>query len=221
MLYDFHAHTFHSDGVLSPIELIRRAAVLGYSAIAITDHIGLGSLERVIKEVSEDCELARSHWNILAIPGVELTHLPHEAIDEVARRAKELGAWLVVVHGETPVEPVEDGTNLAAVKSDFVDVLAHPGHITEDVVNLAARNKVFIEITTRRGHCVTNAHVAKMAGQAGALMLLNSDSHEESDLLTEQLAKDTLRQSSVSSRKFKQILEFNPLKLIQRIRRLS
>ena len=221
MLYDFHAHTFHSDGVLSPIELIRRAAVLGYSAIAITDHIGLGSLERVIKEVSEDCELARSHWNILAIPGVELTHLPHEAIDEVARRAKELGAWLVVVHGETPVEPVEEGTNLAAVKSDFVDVLAHPGHITEDVVNLAARNKVFIEITTRRGHCVTNAHVAKMAGQAGALMLLNSDSHEESDLLTEQLAKDTLRQSSVSSRKFKQILEFNPLKLIQRIRRLS
>jgi len=221
VLYDFHAHTFHSDGVLSPIELIRRAAVLGYSAIAITDHIGLGSLERVIKEVSEDCELARSHWNILAIPGVELTHLPHEAIDEVARRAKELGAWLVVVHGETPVEPVEEGTNLAAVKSDFVDVLAHPGHITEDVVNLAARNKVFIEITTRRGHCVTNAHVAKMAGQAGALMLLNSDSHEESDLLTEQLAKDTLRQSSVSSRKFKQILEFNPLKLIQRIRRLS
>ena len=64
VIYDFHSHTFHSDGVLSPLELIRRAAVKGYSAIAVTDHVGAGSLERVIKEVSGDCELARSHWNI-------------------------------------------------------------------------------------------------------------------------------------------------------------
>jgi len=42
VLYDFHTHTFHSDGVLSPIELIRRAFVKGYSAIAITDHVALG-----------------------------------------------------------------------------------------------------------------------------------------------------------------------------------
>jgi len=220
VLYDFHTHTFHSDGVLSPIELIRRAAVAGYSAIAITDHLGVGSLERVIKEVSADCELARSYWNILAIPGVELTHLPHEAINEVARKAKKLGAWLVVVHGETPVEPVAEGTNLAAVKSRFVDVLAHPGHISEEVAKLAAKNKVFIEITTRRGHCVTNADVAKMATQAGALILMISDSHDEDDLLNAQLAKDTLRLSNINSRKFKQILEFNPLKLLQRIRRL-
>ena len=106
MLYDFHTHSFHSDGVLSPIELIHRALAQGYSAIAITDHIALGSLDRVIKETSKDCALARAYWNILAIPGVELTHLPPQAISEVAQEAKALGAWLVVVHGETPAEPV-------------------------------------------------------------------------------------------------------------------
>jgi len=220
VLYDFHSHTFHSDGVLSPLELIRRAAVKGYSAIAVTDHVGTGSLRRVIKEVSEDCELARAHWNILAIPGVELTHLPHQAIDEVARKAKEFGAWLVVVHGESPVEPVEEGTNLSAVQSAYVDILAHPGHVTAEVAEVAANKGVFIEITTRRGHCITNAHVARVVGEAGALMLLNSDSHDEDDLLSDQLAKETLRQSGISSRKFKQILEHNPLKLLQRIRRL-
>src|SRR4030042_3453583 len=106
MLYDFHTHTFHSDGVLSPIELIHRASVSGYAAIAIADHVGLGSLARVIKEVSDDCALARAYWDIRAIPGVELTHLPPEAISELAQKAKELGAWLVVVHGETPKDPV-------------------------------------------------------------------------------------------------------------------
>jgi len=221
VIYDFHSHTFLSDGALSTLELIRRAVVRGYSAIAITDHIGVGALERVIKEVSRDCELAGSHWNIVAVPGVELTHVPHEAIDGLAKKAKELGARVVVVHGESPVEPVEEGTNLAAVKSKYVDILAHPGHMTAEVAELAAKNEVFIEITTRRGHCVTNAHVAKMARAAGALMLLNSDSHDEDDLLTTALANETLVQAGVNSREINQILEHNPMKLLQRIRRRS
>jgi putative hydrolase len=220
VIYDFHSHTFHSDGVLSPLELIRRAAVRQYVAIAVTDHTGPGSLARIIKEVSRDCELARSQWGIIAIPGVELTHLPAAAIDNVAREAKKRGAWLVVVHGESPVEPVEEGTNLAAVKSSSVDILAHPGHMTLEVAELAAKKNVFIEITTRRGHCITNAHVAKMAAEAGALMLLNSDTHDEDDLLSDQIIKDVLRQAGINSRKFKQILESNPLKLLQRIGRL-
>jgi putative hydrolase len=220
VLYDFHSHTFHSDGVLSPLELIRRAAVKQYTMIALTDHTGPGSMARIIREVAEDCELARAKWNILAVPGVELTHLPAAAIDEVAGKAKELGAWLVVVHGESPVEPVEEGTNLAAVRSRHVDILAHPGHMTAEVAELAAQNEVFIEITARRGHCITNAHVAKTAAGAGALMLLNSDAHDEEDLLSDQVVKDVLHQAGINSRQSKQVLKTNPLKLVQRIRRL-
>jgi histidinol phosphatase-like PHP family hydrolase len=221
VIYDFHSHTFNSDGVLSTLELIRRAVVKGYSVIAVTDHIGTGALERVIKEVRRDCELAGVYWDIEAVPGVELTHVPHQAIDDLARSARKMGAKLVVVHGESPVEPVEEGTNLAAVKSKYVDILAHPGHMTREVAELAAKNGVFIEITTRRGHCVTNAHVARTARKAGALMLLNSDSHGEDDLLTAALAKDTLVQAGVNSREIDRILETNPEKLLQRIRRRS
>ena len=54
MTFDFHTHSFFSDGVLSPIELIRRAHVAGYRAIAVTDHVGLANMEQVIREVARD-----------------------------------------------------------------------------------------------------------------------------------------------------------------------
>jgi putative hydrolase len=187
MLADFHTHTCLSDGVLSPIELIRRAHVLGLGAIALTDHAGPGSLGRVIEEVKKDCLVARAHWNIMAIPGVELTHLPSTIIPEVAQRAKELGAWLVVVHGETLTEPVEPGTNRAALSSPYVDLLAHPGLITLDEALLAARQGIFLELSTRKGHCLTNGHIAQMARRTQAKLLIASDAHDEGELLTPSL----------------------------------
>ena len=114
-MYDFHTHTFLSDGVLSPIELIRRAHTIGYRVMAITDHVGPGNLEFVLNILSKDCEMASRRWDILALPGVEITHCPKGDIDALAREAKAMGAKVVNVHGETVVEPVEAGTNHAAV----------------------------------------------------------------------------------------------------------
>ncbi len=221
MLYDFHTHTFHSDGALSPVELIRRAFVKGYSTIAMTDHVALGSLGRVIKEISDDCALARTYWNILAIPGVELTHVPPQAISEVAKKAKEMGAWLVVVHGETSVEPVEKGTNLAAVQSPYVDILAHPGLITLEEASLAAQNNIFIELTARRGHSATNTHVAQISQKAKAKLLINSDAHDENDLLTLSLVESILRHAELNQRQRQQITDRNPLLLIEKVNKPS
>jgi len=221
VIYDFHTHTFHSDGILSPIELIRRAFVTGYTAIAITDHVAIGSLGRVIKEISDDCALARAYWNILAIPGIELTHIPPQAISDIAAKAKEMGAWLVVVHGETSVEPVEKGTNLAAVQSPHVDILAHPGLITPEEATLAAQNDIFIELTARRGHSTANGHVALVSQKANAKLLLNSDAHNENDLLTPALVKTILDEANLGEQERPKILNYNPLFLIQKVSRAS
>jgi len=221
VLCDFHTHTFHSDGILSPIELIRRAFVKGYSAIGITDHVAIGSLGRVIKETSDDCALARTYWDILAIPGVEITHVPPQAISEVAKKAKEMGAWLVVVHGETSAEPVAKGTNLAAVQSPDVDILAHPGLITAEEASLAAQNNVFIELTARRGHSTANAHVALISQKAKAKLLVSSDAHSENDLLTPNSVESILRQANINPRQHTQILHRNPKLLIEKVNRSS
>lgn len=217
MIYDFHTHTVLSDGSLSAMELIRRASVAGYRAIGVTDHVGPGSLARVLSEIQQDCALARAHWNIVAIPGVELTHIPPAAIPELARRAKELGASLVVVHGETLSEPVIRGTNLAAVQCPFVDVLAHPGNLSSEEAASASQHGVFIEITTRKSHSKPNAEVAKAALEAGALTLVNSDAHDPEDLLTTELAAATARAAGVHETLVAGILEKNPALLLDRI----
>ena len=216
MIYDFHTHTFLSDGVLSPIELIRRAYVRGYGVIAVTDHVGLEEQERVIKTLVGECRRASEEWDILAIPGVEITHVPKNLIAEAAQRAKDLGAQIVVVHGETIVEPVEPGSNLAALKSPCVDILAHPGIITEEEAALAAENEVFLEISSRRGHSLTNGHVAKVGLHSGARLVLDSDAHAPEDLLTSELAVKVARGAGLSGEDASVVLESNPTHLLQR-----
>ncbi len=217
MVYDFHTHTSISDGALSPLELVRRALINGYRAIAITDHVGIGYLERLLAETTADCILAQEYWNITAIPGVELTHLPAAAIAETAKKAKELGAKLVVVHGETTAEPVEPGTNLAALKSPHVDILAHPGAITLEEAHLASANGIYLEITARKQHATANKHVAEMARLAEAKLIVNSDAHDELDLLTSKLAYTIAQNASLTEAEIATALQTNPQALLQKL----
>ena len=216
-MYDFHTHTFLSDGVLSPIELIRRALVRGYTAMAVTDHVGMGNVEYVVKTLVVDCEQATKRWDILALPGVEITHVPKEDIDLVARTAKGMGAKLVAVHGETPVEPVEPGTNDAALRSDFVDVLAHPGLITYEEARLAAEMGIYLEVSARKGHSLANGHVVKTAKDAGAITVLDSDAHEPDDLLTPDIRNKVARGAGLSDDEVHALLEMNPRRLLAKL----
>ena len=216
-MYDFHTHTFLSDGVLSPIELIRRALVRGYKAIAVTDHVGLGNVEYVLKILVIDCEQATKRWDILALPGVEITHVPKHDIDLVARTAKEMGAKLVAVHGETPVEPVEPGTNEAALRSDFVDVLAHPGLITYEEARLAAEKGIYLEVSARKGHSLANGHVVKTAKNAGASTVLDSDAHEPEDLLTPDISQKVAKGAGLSDAEVQALVDTNPRRLLAKL----
>ncbi|MBI2886290.1 MAG: histidinol phosphate phosphatase domain-containing protein [Chloroflexi bacterium] len=217
MVYDFHTHTILSDGVLSPVELVRRAVVHGYRAMAITDHAGLGSVERIVRELTRECELVRRYWGIVVVPGVELTHVPAAAVAECAAQAKEVGAGIVIVHGETPVEPVEPGTNRAALSSPHVDVLAHPGLLTLEEAELAAERQVYLEISARRGHSLANGHVAQMALRAGAPLIVDSDAHGPDDLLTETFARTVARGAGITPEQLAAVLTGNPRALLEKL----
>ena len=216
-MYDFHTHSFLSDGVLSPIELIRRAHVRGYQVIAVTDHVGFGNLESVVSTLVKDCQAASARWDLVALPGVEITHVPKEDIDRVAKAAKALGALVVVVHGETIVEPVEPGTNRAAISSPAVDILAHPGLIDPEDASLASDRGIFLEVSARKGHSLTNGHVVKTALRAGALILLDSDAHEPEDLLTPKLTQEIAWGAGLSHDEASTLLQSNPRKLLDKL----
>ena len=219
MIHDFHTHSFLSDGVLSPIELIRRAVAAGYATIAVTDHAGPGNVERLLEQLIPECAAANKYWPIVALPGVEITHVPAGAVAEIARRARRAGAQIVAVHGETIVEPVEPGTNRAALECAEVDVLAHPGLITPEEAKLAASRGCFLEVSGRRGHGFANGHVVRTALDVGASLLLDSDGHAPEDLLRPAFAEAVLRGAGVPAAEFETILQTNPRALSARVER--
>ncbi len=180
-MIDLHTHTIFSDGELIPSELVRRAEVKGYTTIGLTDHVDFTNIEQVLTCIFK-AKYLEEVLDIKVLAGVELTHVPPEKIAHLANFARRLGAEIIVVHGETPVEPVRPGTNRAAIDAR-VDILAHPGFITLEEAFLAKENNVCLEITSRLGHNITNGHVARIAKEAGARMVVDTDAHSPDDLI--------------------------------------
>ncbi|MDO8841124.1 histidinol phosphate phosphatase domain-containing protein [Methanocalculus sp.] len=213
-MYDFHCHTTLSDGGMLPIELIRRMSVLGYGTVAISDHVDATNLHEVITAVSR-LKRSASLFGVELLCGVEITHVPPEEIPNIAKEAKEIGADVVVVHGETVVEPVAPGTNAVAVRSPDVNILAHPGLISYADAEAAAKNGVFLEITSRNGHNRMNGHVVKTALDAGCGMLVQSDAHEPRDLLDRDAKWLVARGAGLTKEMAGDILRFDPATIKQ------
>jgi len=182
-MYNLHAHTFLSDGALLPSEVAVRYQDKGYRVIAITDHVDYSNIKQVAKAITEFCRRWPKNSSIKVLPGVELTHLPPEQFKPLAALARKEGIKIIIAHGETPVEPVAKDTNRLSLLAD-IDILAHPGLISDADTELAARRGIFLEITSRNGHNQTNAHVVKQARKFGAKLILNNDSHTPEDIIT-------------------------------------
>ena len=215
-MIDLHTHSLLSDGALIPTELVRRARVAGYTAMAITDHADASNIEDVLKSLIRVARQLNADKTFRVIPGVELTHIPPRLIPLMVKKARSLGARVIVGHGETLSEPVEAGTNRAYIEAK-VDILAHPGLITEADARLAAKNGVHLEITTRAGHSISNGHVAALGKRCGALLLLNTDSHAPGDLASAERALKVALGAGLTEDDFKKMQD-NAHAIIKKIR---
>ena len=212
---DLHTHSLFSNGELLPSELVRRADVLGHKAIAITDHVDASNIE-VAGKIAESVNDIRDNWDIEVIPGVEITHTPIEVIDKLANKARSFGAEIVVVHGETIVEPVKPGTNMMAAQSPSVDIIGHPGLITEEEVQMAIDNDVSLEISYRGGHCLGNGHVAELGLELGANLVVDTDTHAPGDLIDYKLAERVALGAGIPEDKVVDVLKTNPEKVLKK-----
>ena len=207
-MYDLHTHTILSDGEMLPIELIRRMAVTGYTTVAITDHVDASNAKSVLSALFQVRKSAQV-FGVKLLCGVEITHVPPAEIAVLARSAKSAGADIVVVHGETPVEPVAEGTNQAACSCKYVNVLAHPGLITIKDAEAAAKNGIALEITSRGGHNRTNGHVVRTAKEAGCQLVVDSDTHAPHDIMDKRAKNLVARGAGLSEKECKQVLSLN------------
>ena len=216
MIIDFHSHTFLSDGVLSPAELVQRAVAAGYQAIAITDHVGYANYQYVCEALLRECEVINRELPITALAGVEITHVAPGALGALAERCKAAGAQVVAVHGETISEPVPPGTNAAAAECAAVDVLAHPGLLTAADARVGCERGLAFELSARKGHSAANGRVARVCQQAGATMIVNSDTHAPGDLLTDSLVTNIILGAGLERAQIEAIGRENPAALLKR-----
>ena len=211
---DLHMHSLFSDGELLPSELARRAANLNHEVIAITDHVDYSNVEQ-IPQIQKAIDDINANWNIKVVLGAEVTHVPTESIDGVAKKAKDLGAQIVVVHGETLNEPVIEGTNYAAVNSEYVDILGHPGLITYEEAQIAKENGIYLEISAWSGHCLGNGHVANIASEVGNKLLVNTDTHSPDNLITFEKSYEIALGAGLSKKEAMAAIVDNPRELLK------
>jgi histidinol phosphatase-like PHP family hydrolase len=157
--------------------------------MAMTDHCDHSNIEFVLERIQTFCEgVGGSAHGVTIVPGCEITHVPPRLIPDLIGRARDLGAQVVLVHGESPAEPVVEGTNRAAVEGG-ADVVAHPGLIDEDVAAMAAEKGVSLEISARKGHSLANGHVAQLARKCGGSLSFGSDGHRGGDYPSPERAR--------------------------------
>ncbi len=209
MIYDLHTHSTHSDGMLIPAEVARTAEVKGYLGVAITDHVDSSNIIHIIESNLKFKEwFNKSSDKFKVIVGVEITHVNPKDILGLTNIARDNGADIVVVHGETISEPVCKGTNKYAAMAK-VDVLAHPGLITYEDACLAAENNVYLEITTRKSHAYTNGYVANMARKTGAKLVIDNDAHTPSDFTGYEKACEIMQGAGLSNDEINNIINNN------------
>jgi len=215
-MVDLHTHTLLSDGELLPSELVRRAQVKGYTAIALTDHVDSSNIDFVLPRIVKVSKVLNKDWDIFVMPGVEVTHAPLKEIPILVKYARDNGAKIVVVHGETVSEPVIPGTNRCAIDAGC-DILAHPGNITDDDVKLAAKKGTHLEITTRPSHSPANGHVLSLARKFGVKMVMDNDAHSPDDLISAEGAKEFLTKLGLNPEEISQIFR-NSEAIVTRIK---
>ena len=64
-MIDLHTHTTASDGRAAPAELVARAASVGVTVLAVTDHDTVGGCEAA--------SLACASAGLVFVPGIEIT----------------------------------------------------------------------------------------------------------------------------------------------------
>lgn len=203
-MIDLHTHSLFSDGELVPAEHLRRVEILGYQAVAITDHADSSNMDFIIPRIVRVAADLNRYSKTRLLAGIELTHVPPPMFAELTAMARELGAQVVVGHGETSAEPVAVGTNRAAIEAG-VDILAHPGFISEEDASFAASRGIFLELSGRKGHSLTNGHVAAMARKSGAKLAVNGDAHGPGDFLSAEAARVVACGAGLSAAEYEKI----------------
>jgi DNA polymerase (family 10) len=223
---DLHVHSTWSDGRASIEEMARAAIARGYEYMAITDHgdrLREGRLDGQLEEI-EALNKALAPFRILS--GAESAIRADGSLDLPDEELARLDWVLAAIHTSFERNPTE--RILGAMENPHVDGVAHPTARKiggrqprvdiERLVAKAVETGTALEMNGQPDRLDLRDTQARLAGEAGAKIVLSSDGHRPVTLSSIELALAQARRAWLTS---EQVLNTRPWERILRAKKSS
>ncbi len=208
---DLHMHTVASDGKCTIEEMAEAAKQLGYEYIAICDHsksstIANGlTIERMVEHMAAIRAAAKRVKGIEILVGCECDILPAGTMDypdDILAQCDWVVASIHSAQGSTKHGPTE--RTLAAIENRYVSAIGHPtGRLLNKrpamdldipaIATAAAKNGTFLEINASWQRLDLKDVHTRVAREAGASLVIDTDSHHTDQLSQMRLGVLTAR----------------------------
>ena len=192
---DLHSHTTLSDGRSSLEAMAEAAAARGYEYLAVTDHSathGFGNdvqADELLRQVERVRELNERLAGLRVLAGTEVNIGTDGSLDYDDEVLAELDWVVASVH--TSFRMGESGMTermMAAMDHPLVDVIGHPtgrkilrrdpyAIDIERVIEHAARTGTMLEINANPDRRDLSDIHARLAAEAGVMIVIDSDAH--------------------------------------------
>jgi DNA polymerase (family X) len=192
---DLHCHTLASDGRNSAAEMAAAARERGYEYLAITDHSashGFGNdvqPDELRRQAERVARLNEELGGFRLLAGTETSILPDGRPDYEDEVLGELDWVVASVHTSFRMSEKEMTARMVhAMEHPLVDAIGHPtGRLIgrrepyaldlEAVIEAAGRTGTFLEINANPNRRDLPEQYARLAGEAGVPILIDSDAH--------------------------------------------
>ena len=192
---DLHCHTTASDGRNSLEEMVQTAIELGYEYLAITEHSathGFGNdvqQDELLRLTERIRELNESLDGITLVPGTEVNVLPDGTLDYADEVLEQVDWVIASLHTSFRMKEKEMTDRMIhAMEHPLVDAIGHPTGRKielrdpyelniERVVEAALRTGTFLEINSNPDRRDLNESNARLAAEAGVMLVIDSDAH--------------------------------------------
>jgi DNA polymerase (family X) len=231
---DLHCHTTASDGRNSLEEMVQTAIEHGYEYLAITDHSathGFGNdvqADELLRLVERIRELNDSLDGFTLLAGSEVNVLPDGSLDYSDDVLEQLDWVIASLHTSFRMKEKEMTARMIhAMEHPLVDAIGHPTGRkielrepyelnVERIVEAAVRTGTFLEINANPDRRDLNETNARMAAQAGAMLVVDSDSHGVETLANIRYGIATARRGWITA---EQVANTRPWPELDRLRK--
>jgi DNA polymerase (family 10) len=190
---ELHCHTTASDGRNSIEQMAEAARERGYSYIAITDHSASHGFGNDVQPDQLRAQIEHIRGleldGITVLAGSEVNIHTDGSLDYEDELLEQLD-WIVAsMHTSFRISEEEmTARMITAMEHPLVDAIGHPtgrlidrrepyGLDIERVVEAAIRTGTFLEINANPDRRDLNEHNARLAAEAGAMLVIDSDAH--------------------------------------------